>query len=188
MALLKTIWWAPALAVAALVSAGTAGASTLVIGGGAAKDCSIAAIDGRSDRASLNTCTLALETETLSFRDRARTYVNRGVLQMRQRDFDGAVSDFDAASRIDPNLGEAFVNRGAAYVGAKRFGEGLTQIDQGLALGVKDPEKAYYNRAVANENLGDLTAAYRDFSKAAALDPDWDAPKKELTRFTVRRP
>jgi hypothetical protein len=43
-------------------------------------------------------------------------------------------------------------------------------------------------RAIAHENLGDLTAAYRDYSKAAELDPDWDAPKKELTRFTVKRP
>jgi hypothetical protein len=54
-------------------------------------------------------------------------------------------------------------------VGTSRYGEGLNQIDQGLALGVKDPEKAYFNRAVANENLGDVTAAYRDFSKAAEL-------------------
>jgi tetratricopeptide (TPR) repeat protein len=173
---------------AALLCAGAASASTLVIGGGAAKDCADAAIKGRKDTASVTTCTLALETETLGFRDRARTYVNRGVLQMRQRNYDDAVRDFDAASNIDPNLGEAFVNRGAAYVGTSRYGEGLSQIDQGLALGVKDPEKAYYNRAVANESLGDVTAAYRDFSKAAELAPAWDAPKNELTRFSVRRP
>ena len=48
-----------------------------------------------------------------------------------------------------------------------------------------DPAHA---RPIAHENLGDLTAAYRDYSKAAELDPDWDAPKKELTRFTVKRP
>ncbi|KQY30173.1 hypothetical protein ASD21_13805 [Caulobacter sp. Root1455] len=185
--MLKTTLWAAAL-VTAMGCAGTAGASTLVIGGGAAKDCADAAINGRKDGASVTTCTVALETETLNFRDRARTYVNRGVLQMRQQDYDGAVADFDAASRIDPNLGEAFVNRGAAYVGTSRYGEGLSQIDQGLALGVKDPEKAYYNRAVANEGLGDVTAAYRDFSKAAELAPTWDAPKTELTRFTVKRP
>ena len=58
--------------------------------------CSIAAIDGRSDQRSVLTCTVALETETLSFRDRARTFVNRGVLQMRQRDFPTARADFEA--------------------------------------------------------------------------------------------
>jgi tetratricopeptide (TPR) repeat protein len=188
----KPTLWAAAFATAMLcagpIFAGTAGASTLVIGGGAAKDCANAAIEGRQDASSVTTCTLALETETLSFRDRARTYVNRGVLHMRQRDFDGAVSDFNEASRIDPNLGEAFVNRGAAYVGTSRYGEGLTQIDQGLALGVKDPEKAYFNRGVANESLGDVTAAYRDYSKAAELAPTWDAPKNELARFSVKQP
>ena len=107
---------------------------------------------------------------------------------MRQRDFTGAVSDFDAASKIDPNLGEAFVNRGAAYVGLSRYGDALAQIDQGLALSVKDPEKAYFNRGLAHENLGDVTAAYRDYTRAAELAPAWDAPKKELTRFTVRKP
>lgn len=183
----KTTLWAATCAIV-VAWAATAGASTLIIGGGAAKDCATAALDGRSDETSVTTCTLALKTETLSFRDRARTYVNRGVLQMRRRDFDGAVRDFDEASRIDPALGEAFVNRGAAYVGSERYGEGLAQIDQGLALGVKDPEKAYYNRAIANENLGDVTAAYRDYTKAAELDPDWDAPKHELTRFSVKRP
>lgn len=165
-----------------------ASASTLVIGGGLAKECSDAAIDGRSDKASVVTCTTALETETLNFRDRARTFVNRGVLQMRQRDFTGARADFDTASKLDPNLGEAWVNRGAAYVGEKRYREGVEQIDKGLALGVKDPERAWFNRGLANEGLGDLNAAYRDYSRAAALKPDWAAPKTELARFTVKRP
>ncbi len=163
-------------------------ASTLVLGGGAAKDCSIAAIKGRADQKAVLTCTTALETENLNFRDRARTYVNRGVLQMRQRDFPTARADFDAASKIDPDLGEAWVNRGAAFVGEERYGDALGQIDKGLSLGVKDPEKAWFNRALANEGLGDLKSAYQDYSRAAELDPDWDAPKTELMRFTVKRP
>jgi tetratricopeptide (TPR) repeat protein len=187
MASITDLRWSAGL-LAALLCATPAGASTLVIGGGAAKECADAAIDGRSDNASVTRCTLALETETLGFRDLARTYVNRGVLRMRQRDFVGAVGDFDVASKTDPNLGEAYVNRGAAYLGTRRYGEGLVEIDRGLALGVKDQQKAYFNRAIAHENLGDVTAAYRDYAKAAELDPDWDAPKKELTRFTVRRP
>lgn len=173
---------------AALSIGAAANASTLVIGGGLAKECSEAALDGRSDKASVLTCTTALETENLNFRDRARTFVNRGVLQMRQRDFTRARADFDTASKLDPNLGEAWVNRGAAYVGEKRYREGVDQIDRGLALGVKDPERAWFNRGLANEGLGDLNAAYRDYSRAAALKPDWAAPKTELTRFTVKRP
>lgn len=180
------------LAVAALATtvfwAGASNASTLVLGGGAAKDCSLAAIGGRSDLKAVLACTTALETENLNFRDRARTHVNRGVLHMRQRDFVLARADFDAAGRIDPDLGEAWVNRGAAYVGEARYREALGEIDKGLALGVKDPEKAWFNRAIAHEGLGDLKAAYHDYRKAAELAPQWAAPQQELTRFSLQTP
>lgn len=177
-----------ALGAAALLAAGAAGASTLVIGSGSAQECSDAATKGRDDNRAVLACTTALEVETLNFRDRARTFVNRGVLQMRQRQFTAARADFDEASSIDPNLGEAYVNRGATFVGEERYREGVEQIDKGLALGVKDPEKAFYNRGLANEGLGDLNAAYKDYSRAAQLKPDWTAPKTELARFTVKRP
>lgn len=178
-----------AVGVAALLcGVGAANASTLVIGGGSAQECSDAALKGRSDGKSILACTTALELENLNFRDRARTYVNRGVLQMRQRQFSAARADFDSAGSIDPNLGEVYVNRGATYVGEDRYQEGLEQIDKGLSLGVKDPEKAWFNRGLANEGLGDIKAAFRDYSRAAELKPDWAAPKTELSRFTVKRP
>lgn len=177
-----------ALGAAAFLAVGAAHASTLVIGSGAAQECSDAAKKGRNDNRAVLACTTALELETLNFRDRARTYVNRGVLQMRQRQFEAARADFDEAASIDPSLGEAYVNRGATFVGEDRFREGVQEIDRGLALGVKDPEKAFFNRGLANEGLGDLKAAYRDYSRAAELKPDWLAPKTELARFTVKRP
>lgn len=175
-------------ATAMLAAAGATGASNLIIGGGSAQECSDAAEKGRTDNRAVLACTTALEVETLSFRDRARTYVNRGVLQMRQRQFDAARADFDQASAIDPNLGEAYVNRGATFVGEERYREGVEQIDKGLSMGVRAPEKAFFNRGLANEGLGDLTAAYNDYSRAAQLKPDWPAPKTELARFTVKRP
>lgn len=184
---MRAIPFAALCAATLLAGAGAAGASTLVIGDGAAQECSEAALKGRSDNRSVLACTSALQVETMSFRDRARTYVNRGVLQMRQRHFTAARADFDEAARIDPNLGEAFVNRGATYVGEERYREGVEQIDKGLAMGVKDPEKAFFNRGLANEGLGDLKAAYKDYTRAAELKPEWVAPKTELARFSVKR-
>ena len=177
-----------ALGAAAFLFAGVAGASTIVIGGASANECSDAALKGRSDDRAVLACTTALELENLNFRDRAKTYVNRGVLQMRQHQFAAARADFDQASSIDPNLGEAYVNRGATLVGEARYQEGVAQIDKGLSMGVKDPERALYNRALAHEGLGDLRAAYLDYAKAAELNPEWAAPKTELARFTVKRP
>jgi tetratricopeptide (TPR) repeat protein len=184
----RAIPFAALCAATLLTGAGTAGASTLIIGNGSAQECSDAALKGRSDNRSVLACTTALEVENLNFRDRARTYVNRGVLQMRQREFQAARADFDAAAEIDPGLGEAYVNRGATFVGEERYREGVEQIDKGLTLGVKDPEKAFFNRGLAYEGLGDIKAAYKDYSRAAELKPEWLAPKTELARFTVKRP
>lgn len=179
--------WIPGLAALVLLApAGGADASVVVLGGGMAKDCSEAVIRGRSDDATMRLCTSALELEALKASDRARTYVNRGVIQLRRKAYVQAREDFDAAGRIDPGLGEAHVNRGAAFVAEDRFDEALREIDRGLALGVREPQRAFYNRALAHESLGDLPAAYRDYRRAAELDPDWAAPKAELARFSVR--
>jgi len=89
--------------------------------------------------------------------------------------------------KLDPTMGEAFVNRGAALVAQRRFQEGVVEIDRGLALGADEPEKAYFNRALAWEGLDDMKAAWLDYQKALEIRPDWDAPRRELTRFTVTR-
>lgn len=182
----KVVFASAAIAIT-LGFAAPAASAAFVIGGGLANACSQFALDGRSDDYSLNTCTYALESEALVKRDRAATLVNRGVIQLRRKKYEAANRDFDTAIRLQPAMGEAFVNRGAALIAQRRWQEGMVDIDKGLALGPDEPEKAYFNRALAWEALDDMTAAWRDYSKAVELKPDWDAPRKELARFTVTR-
>ena len=170
-----------------ILCAGAAEGAVTVLGGGMARQCSEAALSGESESRFEALCTQALEIEVLSTRDRAGTFVNRGVLKLRRKDFGGAQADFNLAVATMPELGEAYVNRGAAAVGARRFAEGLADINKAIGLGVDEPEKAYYNRALAYEGLDNLKAAYLDYQKAIELKPDWDQPKLELARFTVER-
>ncbi len=79
------------------------------------------------------------------------------------------------------------MNRGAAAVGSRRFAEGLDDLNKAIALGLSEPEKAYFNRALAYEGLDNMKAAYFDYQKAVELNPGWDDPRRELTRFTVER-
>lgn len=176
-----------AAGVCALGVAGVSRAAVTVLGDGMAHACSQAALAGESDVAFEATCTMALETELLNVRDRAGTYVNRGILKLRRKQFGAAQGDFDYAIKAKPDLGEAYINRGAAAVGAGRFADGLADMNKALELGVDEPEKAYFNRALAYEGLDDLKSAYFDYRKAVELKPEWDAPKKELARFTVER-
>jgi tetratricopeptide (TPR) repeat protein len=183
----KAILAAASLAALFIGGAGDAQAASTILSNGLASFCSGFAQDGRQDVGSLQTCDLAIETEMLNRHDRAGTYVNRGVIRMRRREYDEAEADFKRALKLEPELGEAFVNRGAALVAQRRYGEALAEIDKGLTLGSDEPEKAYYNRALANEGLDDMKAAYFDYLKALELKPGWDRPQTELARFTVVR-
>lgn len=171
----------------ALAIALPAQGAVTVLGSGLAKECSQAALNGESDRRYDEVCTLALEAGFLDDRDRAGTYVNRGILKLRRKEYPSALADFDRAVATKPDLGEAYVNRAAAMLGSKRWDAALADANKAITLGVDEPEKAYYNRALAYEGLDNLKAAYLDYQKAVELKPDWEAPKQELARFTVQR-
>ena len=178
------------LAVGAALAIGVTGpamAAVTVIGGGLAEDCSHAAFAGKSDNDSMRLCTEALDSEAMIARDRAGTFINRGVMRLRRRADEQARSDFDAAIALEPKLGEGWVNRGALLVSEKRYQEGVDDINRGLQLGVREPEKAYFNRAIAYEGLDDEKAAYLDYEQAVALKPNWGLPQEQLLRFTVTR-
>ena len=187
--MLKGLTGGLGLAAAALVlaAAGEAQGAVTVIGGGLGEACSKAAISGKSDKRFEELCTLALETELLSMRDRAGTYINRGVMKLRRMEWEGATRDFNTAIRVKADLGEAYVNRGAASIGQRRYADSLPDINRGIELGVEEPAKAYYNRALAYEGMEDAKSAYFDYQKALELHPDWELPKQQLTRFTVTR-
>ncbi len=181
------IWMATGAAVLALATAGQSRAAVTVIGGGMAQACSDAAVGGENDLKFQDVCTQALDTEFLNSRDRAGTYVNRGVLRLRRGSYAEATSDFNQAVRLKPDMGEAYVNRAAASIGQRRYADGLPDINKGLELGVHEPAKAYYNRALAYEGLDDAKSAYFDYQKALEINPEWDAPRQQLVRFSVSR-
>jgi tetratricopeptide (TPR) repeat protein len=176
-----------AAAAAALTVGVQARASVTVIGGGLAEGCSKGALSGKADVRLEQLCTEALDKEMLNSHDRAGTLVNRGVLKMRRLKWEDATRDFNEAVRIRPTLGEAYVNRGAVQIGEHHYAESLPDLNKGLALGVEEPAKVYFNRALAYEGLDDEKSAYFDYQKAVELNPTWDAPKNELGRFHVQR-
>jgi tetratricopeptide (TPR) repeat protein len=63
----------------------------------------------------------------------------------------------------------------------------VESITRGIGLNTEEPHKAYYNRAIAYEAIGNVRAAYDDYTRAAELAPEWAQPRTELARFTVRR-
>src|SRR5579863_108870 len=178
------------LAAATALAVGLAGAAqgaVTVLGDTNAQGCSQAAFHDRGDDSALELCNAAIQDVFTDRRDLAGTHINRGVIYMTRGDYASARQDFNQAISIDGTIGEAWVNRGAVNIIEKRYQEGITDIDKGLALGTEEPAKAYYNRAVAYEGIDDEKSAYLDYQQATTLAPDWDLPKHELLRFTVTR-
>jgi tetratricopeptide (TPR) repeat protein len=183
---MRTLLTSAALTIVlSALAAVQAQAAVTVFGDAAASQCSQAAIAGKSDPTSEYSCTTALNEDSLTAFDRAGTFVNRGVMKLRRAEFESSHADFDAALALAPSMGEAWVNRGAMWVGEKNYKAGLADLNKGLTLGVKEQEKAYFNRALAYEGLDDEKSAYFDYQHALQLKPDWILPQKELLRFHV---
>jgi tetratricopeptide (TPR) repeat protein len=156
-----------------------------VIGTGIGQECFAAAREGRSDLSALDVCNLAVADQGATKRDQAASMVNRGVVKLHRRDPAAALEDFNAAITQQPQLGEAYINRGAALIRLGEYAKAIASIDQGLALDPAEAHEAYFNRAIANEKLDNVTAAFRDYRKALELRPDWSLALEELQRFTV---
>jgi tetratricopeptide (TPR) repeat protein len=179
---LWAIWAAPAAA------APLAAPTVDIWSGGLASQCAEAARDGLSGGQYEDVCTEAIQRELLPMRDRAGTYVNRGILRLREKRYADATQDFDTAIRYQSSLGEAYVNRAAARIGMHQFKDSLSDVENALLLGVKEPQKAYYDRALAHEWLDDYRAAWADFQKAQAIAPDWELLKEQMSRFKLNHP
>ncbi len=173
--------------IAAVFASAPAGAAVTVLGPGLAQNCYEAAEYARDAAEGVITCTNALQQGTLSVSDKAATYINRGILRSRASDTHGALDDYNRGLGIDPELAEGYVDRGTTLILLRRYEEAIADINHGIALNAKQPHIAYYDRAMANEALGNVKEAYYDYKQALTLEPDFALAEAQLARFKVVR-
>lgn len=179
----------PAMLAAAL-AATTAEAAVSVYHGGsnAAVDCYEAALLERSDSAAIGRCDEALEDPSTIGRNRVATHVNRGILYVQGGDYARALADYDRAIALDSAEPDAWLNKGLALLRRDRSGvEAVRLLTRAIELGTSEPAVAHFGRSFAHELNGDVAAAYADAVRAAELAPEWEAPSRNLERFTVQR-
>jgi tetratricopeptide (TPR) repeat protein len=163
-------------------------AATTMIGDTPAIACAKSAMDtnlsGSAHHGALANCNKAL-ADKLMPADRTATLVNRGIIQAAAGNIEAALADHNEALARAPGLASAHLSRGATLMQAGRFQEARADFDRALALNIDQPAIAYFNRGMANEKLGALPAAYRDYRQAQALAPDFKPAGIELARFQV---
>ncbi len=105
-------------------------------------------------------------------RDRARVAYEAGVKQVTARDYQGGVQSLGTAIQNDPTLTVAYVARGSALIGLKRYGEALLdyQYAHRLAPATASP---VYGLAEAYRALGRVPEArehYQRYIESQAAD------------------
>ena len=175
-----------AACIAACAAAAPAAAAVIVVGNSDARMCYESADSPMTPSSSdIRRCDNALLSEPLSNYETVATHVNRGILRLRRGMVDAAITDFDHAIQLDPNQPEAYLNKGAALLRRENPAEAVNLFTIALEHNTTRPAVAHYGRAIANETLGNLGAAYRDYTAASQLEPQWREPRLELTRFRV---
>jgi tetratricopeptide (TPR) repeat protein len=170
--------------------AATSWPSASLLASGTADACAAASAQaqesGHASEAALSNCTLAVR---LAIGDGARAEVlnNRSVLHYARGEYDAALADNTAALKINDRMAEAIVNRGSIFLVQHRPQAAAANFDRALSFNPAHLEKVYFNRALAREDMGDANGAYADYAQASRLAPQWDQPKREMTRFTIVR-
>ena len=101
--------------------------------------------------------------------DAGLAYNNRGNLRMEQKDFEGAMEDFNKAIGLkDLN---ALYNRGTLRIRMGDYQNALDDFNLAEQSVNVDKAKVLYNRGIAKLNLGDFRGAEDDFSSVIRVNP-----------------
>lgn len=175
-------------ALALLLMAAPAGAQPPPDEAAIAAPCRAAAEAARPDRRQIARCTAQLGRPGVPPPLRLAMLLNRGIAWLRTAQPVRAAADFDLAIQAAPGLAEAWIHKGVALTRIEgRAAEAVALISHGIELGAREPARAYFARAQAQELAGKLRDAMEDYAAAARADPAWPAPAEELKRFRVER-
>jgi tetratricopeptide (TPR) repeat protein len=182
----RAVFTACGLLFLSFADAAFAQQAMIVFGGGYARDC-YEAVKGREPAVkALGVCNTAIGEEKLSRSNLASTLVNRGIVYMREENYDRAMKDYDRALSLAPQMPEIKINLGAMLYHMGRFQESVEALNAGMTTENTDAlAAAFYNRALSYERLGEIQRAYSDYRSALEVIPGYPPAVRQLRRFSV---
>lgn len=98
----------------------------------------------------------------------APDFVKRGVEKANQKNFEGAIADFNQAIQLKLDYALAYYNRGNAYAKTNNIRAAIADYSQVILL---KPNNAYvrYDRGTLRASTKDKQGAIDDFQQALAL-------------------
>ena len=96
---------------------------------------------------------------------------NQGVEKARHKDWNGAITDYSEAIRLNPNHAIAYYNRGLAYGQLGEYQKALTDHTEAIRLNPSYAD-AYNDRGNTYNWLKESQKAIADYSEAIRLNPN----------------
>jgi len=110
--------------------------------------------------------------ETAFKKGSADYFYNQGNASKNKGDIGNAIKNWTLAIGQNPELAEAYYNRGGAYARQNNFQGALADFDKTIEL-TKDPKMkalAYYNKGLVFQNQNDLKQALSSYTLAIETD------------------
>lgn len=117
----------------------------------------------------------------------AKDYLEMGIKLQQQKDYQGAIANYDKALELNPKYIQAYYNRGGTKINLEDYQGAIKDFNEVLEL---DPEYrtveakiAHPHIAVAKEALGDIPGTIEELEKSqAVLEPILAEEKKPGSR------
>jgi tetratricopeptide (TPR) repeat protein len=161
-------------------------ASVVTFGNSDAELCYNAARIAPISAGSVANCNTALESRTLSRKDRIATLVNRGVVFNHRIEYSAAFADFETALAMDPDLSAAYVNRGNSYFATQQVDLAIADYSAALQRNPSEPYIAHFNRGLANEAKRKENLAFADFVRVTELNPGWEPAETRVESYRAK--
>ena len=113
-----------------------------------------------------------LEEPQQTLERKADLLVKQGTLFAACQNYSASIASYDQAVAINPDLHQAWNNRGLSLYILSRSEEALASYDQAVAIS-PDSHHAWNNRGNALDDLGQKEAAIASYEKALAIKPDY---------------
>ena len=104
---------------------------------------------------------------------------HRADLFIVKGEYTQAMSDFNEAIRLRPDMHFWYVSRGRLYDILKDFDHAIADFNESIRLSPRSPE-GYYYRGLAREHHGDINEAISDYRESAARNLSWQPPLDKL--------
>jgi tetratricopeptide (TPR) repeat protein len=99
-------------------------------------------------------------------------FLIKGNEKYDQKDWRGALADYNQAIKLDSNYAIAYMNRGNVRDDLGDKQGAITDYNQAIKIN-PNYAKAYYNRGNVRDDLGDKQGAITDYNQAIKINPNY---------------